>query len=89
MEVDVVVSSVVVSEVESEVDSEVDSEVVVRFVVVADIVGFVVELSFVLVVSWLVWIDVELWTVEDEIGEEIVELGRGPLLPFILTSAQP
>lgn len=78
MEVDVVVSSV-------------DSEVVVRFVVVVvDIVGFVVGLSFVVVVvSWLVWVDVELWIVEDEIGEEIVELGRGPLLPFILTSAHP
>lgn len=77
MEVDVVVSSV-------------DSEVVVRFVVVVvDIVGFVVELGFVLVVSLLVWVDVELWIVEDEIGEEIVELGRGPLLPFILTSAHP
>ena len=69
--------------------SSVDSEVVVRFVVVVDIVGFVVELSFVLVVSWLVWDDVEVMTVEDEIGEEIVELGLGPLLPLILTSAHP
>lgn len=69
--------------------SSVDSEVVVRFVVVVDIVGFVVELSFVLVVSWLVWDDVEVMTVEDEIGEEIVELGLGPLLPIILTSAHP
>ena len=69
--------------------SSVDSEVVVRFVVVVDIVGFVVELSFVLVVSWFVWDDVEVTTVEDEIGEEIVELGLGPLLPIILTSAHP
>lgn len=75
MEVDVVVT--------------VNLEVVVCFVVGVDVVGFVVEPSFVVVVASLVWDDVELCTVEDEIGEETVELGRGPLLPTILTSAHP
>lgn len=64
----------------------VDIDEVVSFVVVLDVVGFAVDVS---VVDSLVWDDVELWIVEDEIGEEIVELGRGPLLPIILTSAHP